>query len=234
MSALVVDIETAGEDWQKIDRQTQNALTDRAKKWRPDSEEDPEDTAMSELGLSPLTGEVVALGVLDVETNKGAVYFQAPGQTIALSEHDGVKLCQQTEKELLEKFWQLSERYTHFVTYNGRTFDIPYLMIRSAIHGLKPTKDLMRNRYLTNQAGNAWHIDLFDQFRFYGSLNGFGSLHLACRAFGIKTPKDGLIDGSKVSEYFHAGRYQEIAEYNARDLFATSELYKKWRATLSF
>lgn len=233
MSALIIDIETAGEDWDKIDSQTKELLVDRVKKWHPEMGDEAEDSAKDELGFSPFTGEIVALGLLDSDTQKGAVYYQAPKKPIADQEKDGMKLCVQTEKEMLEKFWQLSERYTHFVTYSGRTFDIPYIMIRSAIHDIQPNKDLMRGRYLYQQSPNAIHIDLYDQLSFYGAMR-IGGLHLACRAFGIETPKDGEIDGAKVQEYFRAGKYQEIAEYNARDIVSTNALYRKWQKLLAF
>lgn len=233
MSALIIDIETSGEDWEQIDDQTKTLLKDRITRWHPELEDSAEDSARNELGFSPFTGEIVALGLLDSDTNKGAVYYQAPGKKIADQDQGGIKLSVQTEKEMLEKFWTLSDRYTHFITYSGRTFDIPYIMLRSAIHGVQPKKDLMRGRYLYQQSPNAIHIDLYDQMAFYGAMR-IGGLHLACRAFGVETPKDGAIDGAKVAEYYRAGKYQEIAEYNARDLVSTNQLYKKWQKYLAF
>jgi DNA polymerase elongation subunit (family B) len=235
MPALIVDIESSGEDWSALDDQTRQLVLNRQKLFHPEMDEAAiEQQAEEELGLSPFTGEIIAIGVLDCDTVKGAVYYQAPNQTIEEKEERGIKLKVSTEKEMLEKFWQLSDKYTHFVTFSGRTFDIPYLMIRSAIHDLRPKKDLMRGRYLYQQNANAIHIDLHDQFKFYGSLTKLGGLHLACRAFGIETPKDGVIDGKSVPGYFQQGKYQEIAQYNARDLLATRELYLKWQKYLAF
>jgi hypothetical protein len=57
---------------------------------------------------------------------------------------------------------------------------------------------------------------------------------LACRAFGITTPKDGEIDGSKVGQFFKDKKYLDIARYNARDLASTAQLYEKWKQFLSF
>jgi DNA polymerase elongation subunit (family B) len=235
MNALIVDIETAGEDWSAIDEQTRQQMTERVQDFHPDLDETAAvSQARTDLGLSPLTGEIIALGALDCQSASGAVYFQAPEQSLKDREADGVKFKVVSEKELLEKFWQLSAKYETFVTFSGRTFDIPYIMIRSAIHEIRPTKDLMRGRYLYQQAGNAIHIDLHDQLKFYGSLMKLGSLHLACRAFGIATPKDGSIDGKMVSDFYRQKKYQEIAEYNARDLLATRELYLKWQKYLAF
>jgi DNA polymerase elongation subunit (family B) len=236
MDALVIDIETVGESWDNFDEQTQHVLTDRIAKTNPDlSDDELTEKAGSDAGLTPFTGEIVALGALDCQTNKGAVYYTAPGEENEDSEDSGIKLKQsKNEKDLLERFWELSTHYSCFVTFNGRTFDMPYIMLRSAIHGIRPKKDLMKNRYLNYQSANAVHIDLFDQLNFYGSFRNLGGLHLACRAFGIETPKDGAIDGSKVGEYYHAKRYLEIARYNGRDLFATKALYEHWQKLLAF
>lgn len=192
MASIVIDIETAGEDWQEIDTKTQEVLIKKASYQTNVTDLTPEEFAQEQLAVSPLTGEIVALGLLDVETSKGAVYYQAPNKSIADEEYQGLKLKVSSEKEMLTRFWELSERYTHFVTYSGRQFDIPYLFIRSAIHGIRPAKDLMRGRYLYQQSPNAVHVDLYDQLSFYGSMR-IGSLHTVCRAFGIESPKS---DGS--------------------------------------
>lgn len=230
--ALVLDIETAGVSWDTIDQQTQQLLIDREQQ---QSGAEAETAAKNSLGLSPYTGQVIVIGVLDTETRQGAVYFQNPNQTTTAWVTDGIKFQPMSEAKMLEKFWQLTQKYQTFVTYNGRGFDIPFLNIRSAIHQLTPSKDLMRGRYLYQQTADCRHIDLYDQLTYYNSFrfaNG-GSLHLACQAFNIVTPKDGVIDGSKVNQYFIDGRHKEIAEYNARDLVATAKLYHFWQTYLA-
>lgn len=234
MSAIILDIETAGERWANIDDQTQALLIKRIGDRQKCSVEEATEVAQNELGLNPYTAEIVAFGILDVETDKGAVYFQAGSSKVEDWEAAGIRYKTMTETELLQKFWELSARYTHFVTFSGRTFDIPFIMIRSAVRGIRPPKDLMRNRYLNQQFDSAKHVDLYDQLTFYGSfVNRIGGLHLACRAFGIETPKDGELDGSKVGEYYQKGKYRDIAEYNGRDLRATRDLYLKWRELLA-
>ncbi len=232
MGALVVDIETAGEVWENFDEQTKHMLVEKFASRFPESDS-PEDSVIQELGLSPLTGEIVALGIMDVETGKGAVYFQAPGKDIKEKSEGPLTYRAMSEKAILEKFWEISDKYTEFVTFNGRTFDFPYIMLRSAAQGVKPLKDITRARYLYQQAPGAVHIDLYDQMTFYGSMRA-GSLHMFCRAFGIDTPKNETIDGSKVGEFYHKGAYEEIAEYNGRDLEATRQLYLRWKKLLSF
>lgn len=230
MAKLIFDIETIGENWDKLDTTTQEALTRWLKRETVSDEEFEKgvEDIKNGLGFSPLTGEIVVIGVLEVETNKGVVYYQAPGEKHKDFEEEGIKYKALTEKEMLEKFWQGVVEYNEFISFNGRGFDVPFLMIRSAIHGIKPTKDLMSNRYLNNQKFNATHYDLMDLLSFYGAVRRKGSLHLYSRAFGIKSPKEDGVTGDDVKALFEAKEYQKIAKYNVGDLQATKKLYEKW------
>jgi len=233
---LVLDIETIGEDFDALDHATQENLTRWIKK---DSDsEDEYKIALQDLknglGFSPLTGEIVAIGLLDYYKNEGAVYYQAPGQKNEDLKEDGIQFKQMTETDMLRKFWELAERYQVFVTFNGRAFDIPFLVIRSAILGVRPTKDLMRGRYLYQNNPEALHIDLAEQLSFYGAVRRKGSLHLWSRAFGIPSPKSGGVTGDDVGPLFKRGKFLDIARYNVGDIRATRELYSKWEQYLSF
>lgn len=236
MSALIFDIETVGEEFDALDETTQHLLTRWLKK---EYKEEPEYAEVLEdlkngLGFSPLTGQIVAIGVLDELTNTGGVYFQAPETPMEEWTEGGITFRVQSEKEMLEQFWKLAFLAKEFVSFNGRGFDAPFLMIRSAIHKIRPTKDLMANRYLSNQPFNAKHIDLMDQLSFYGSVRKKGSLHLYSRAFGFKSPKSEGITGDDVSRLYKERRYKDIAVYNVADLRATMELYKYWKEFLHF
>lgn len=230
MPTLIFDIETVGEDFDAMDEVTQAALTH----W---IEREAEDEAQAEslladvknrLGFSPLTGEIVAVGVLDAEQNRGAVYFQAPNATLAAVEEDGIKFQPCDEQAILKHFWDVAAKYDQFVSFNGRAFDAPFLMVRSAVHGIRPSKNLMSNRYLSMQRSGAVHIDLLDQLSFYGAA-GKGSLHLWSRAFGIPSPKASGVTGDDVARLFREEKFLELARYNVGDLRATKALYATWR-----
>lgn len=234
MSTLVIDIETIGEDFDSLDETSQHMLTRwlKMESYSEDGYAQALNNIKNEMGFSPLTGQIVAIGALDCEKNKGAVYYQAPGQSNSDIEENGVVFKQKTEAEMLKSFWQGATEYDDFVSFNGRCFDAPYLMTRSAIHKIKPTKNLLSNRYLSLQRG-ARHVDLRDQFSFYGAVRRAGSLHLYCRAFGIKSPKASGIAGDDVARLFKEKKFLEIAKYNAGDLVATKELFEYWRDYLS-
>ncbi|MBU6500965.1 MAG: ribonuclease H-like domain-containing protein [Patescibacteria group bacterium] len=233
---LIIDIETVGEDFNSLDEATQEVLTRWIKKESADEEDYKAalDDLKQGLGFSPLTGEIVAIGVLDYHKNEGVVYYQAPGEKINESSEDGITFKAMPEKEMLQKFWDGAQKYQQFITFNGRGFDMPFLMIRSAIHGIRPTKDLMRGRYLSQQNFDALHIDLFDQLTFYGAVRRKGGLHLWSRAFGIESPKASGVTGDDVSRLFKEKRFLDIAKYNVGDLRATKDLYEKWQTYLNF
>jgi len=237
MSTLIFDIETVGEDFDTLDETSQNVLTHWIKRESEGSGEYAGALAdvKNGMGFSPLTGQIVAIGIYDGEREKGAVYFQSsPKKEEKSFEENGYKFEVMTEKEMLQKFWDIVEKYDTFVTFNGRQFDVPFLMVRSAIHGIRPTKNLLSNRYLHSQVRGASHIDLFDQLTFYGALRRKGGLHLWCRAFGIESPKAQGVDGDDVKALFEDGRGADIARYNSRDLRATHELYQKYTEYLQF
>jgi len=237
MAALVFDIETIGEDFEKLDETSQDVLTRWIKKESESSENYT--AALADLkngmGFSPLTGEIVAIGIYDADRKKGAVYFQnSKNGKDTNFEEDECKFEVMTEKEMLVRFWEVVEKYDTFVTFNGRAFDVPFLMVRSALHGIRPSKNLLANRYLNYQPGHARHVDLLDQLTFYGALRKKGSLHLWCRAFGIESPKAQGVDGDDVKMLYENNKSADIARYNARDLRATSELYARYLEYLQF
>ena len=236
MSKLIFDIETVGENFDELDETTQEVLTRWIKKESANETEYKE--ALKDLkqglGFSPLTGEIVAIGVLDYEKDKGAVYFQAPETKLKETEENGIKYKPMTEKEMLQSFWDGAKNYQEFVSFNGRGFDVPFLMVRSAIHNIRPSKDLMHGRYLYQQLNDSKHIDLLDQLTFYGSVRKKGGLHLWARAFGIESPKAKGVTGDDVGKLFKEKKFLEIAKYNVGDLIATKKLFEYWEKYFKF
>ncbi len=230
MRRVVIDIEAVGYEFDQFDELTKKGILENIKA--------PLGTPEYEQGLlsltkpfqfSPLLGEVVVIGIYDLEQKTGVVSFQAPGEEIGEFTEDGVVYKQRSEKSMLESFWGGIGAYDECITFNGRGFDIPYLIARSGILRVHVTRDLMSNRYNNRSWGGIVHVDLYDQFRYYGAVQHAGSLHLWTQAMGIASPKDGEIAGKDVAEAFRNGRAVDIARYNARDLIATAELYARWK-----
>lgn len=236
MPKLVIDIETVGknlEDFDEISR-------DYFQHWAEQAADSPEHVEHElkkieeDFSFSPLTAQVVCIGLLNPDTHKGKIYYQNPDKPHYQFSENNIQFESLSEKEMLEKFWQDIKAYDEFITFNGRGFDIPFLMIRSAIHKIKVTKNLLSNRYLNSQFKGAKHVDLADQLKFYGAVYGRGyNLHLYCQAFGIRSPKSEGVSGAHVKEMFQQGRYNDIARYNVDDIVATAELYKIWQTYLN-
>ena len=234
---LVFDIETIGENFDALDKVTQDALTRWLEREAYDKEEYTRllQDIKDGLGFSPLTGEVVAVGVLEIGSEKGGVYYQTPGMKAERVEEEGMVFeAMREEADILKKFWEIAKSYQVFVTFNGRSFDVPFLMVRSAIRGIRPTKNMMAGRYLYQQHADAIHIDLLDQLSFQGAVRRKGSLHLWARAFGIKSPKEDGVSGDDVGRLFKEKKFREIAEYNVADIVATKELYERWNLFIRF
>ena len=222
MSRLILDIETVGKDFESLDKAIQEYLLRYAET------EDEKEEVKDRLSFYPLTAEIVTIGLLDPDINTGIVFFQTAGDPLLPFEEDNVRYETGTEKEILKKFWNVIKKYDKFITFNGRGFDCPFILIRSAIHRIRPTKDLMPNRY------NDTHTDLLDQLTFYGASRRRFNLDMWCRAFGIKSPKEGGITGYEVKDLFKAGRDIDIAKYCVGDLRATKELLTYWENYIRF
>lgn len=222
MSRIIFDIETVGRDFESLDNATQEYLLRYAET------EDEKEEIKDRLSFYPLTAEIVAIGLLNPDTQKGFVFFQTIGEPLLPFEEDNVRYETGTEREILEKFWNVIKDYNQFITFNGRGFDCPFILIRSAVYKIKPKKDLMPNRY------NDTHIDLLDQLTFYGASRRRFSLDMWCKTFGIKSPKEGGITGYEIKDLFKAGRYIDIAKYCVGDLRATKELLNFWESYIRF
>lgn len=228
MSTLVFDIETVGEDWEALDPVTQSSLS----RWINQTAKNLEEHSVllanlkAGLGFSPFTGFVVAVGIYDVERGKGVVYYSGHGNEA--DETVGVYTYKErSEEAMLAEFWDGARHYDTFVTYNGRGFDVPFLVHRSLSHNIMPTKDLLEGRYPYQQK-SCRHVDLQDELSFFGALRRAPSLHLLCRAYGIESPK-GEVGGDDVAKLFASKKFRDIALYNSRDVTATHELYKVWQ-----
>ncbi|KXK00827.1 MAG: putative 3'-5' exonuclease [Parcubacteria bacterium OLB19] len=213
MSTLIFDIETVGEKWNEFDEITKTVLTRWVDKIARSDEEKNNlllDIEAS-LGFSPLTGFVVAIGLYDLERKKGVVYYA--GEEDCEDKIEGLYTYKQrNEKEMLTEFWEGAQHYDTFVTFNGRGFDVPFLLHRSVVNGVKPTKNLMEGRY-PSQQHSCRHVDLQDELTFFGAMSRRPSLHLFCRAYGIKSPKE-EISGDDVAELFLCKkRFRDIALY---------------------
>ena len=230
---LAFDIEVVAYDYEsRYDEETKEYLMKYAV---TDAEKE---NVKSNLVFNPFTSFVVAIGVLDVNKEKGCVYLntgEATAESIILSKDNICVKCGD-EKQVIENFWRIIEakNYNGFITFNGREFDCPFLMLRSFILGIKPSFNLMSGSDFTFKD---YHVDLLKELTFhkhspYGARRKF-SLDFYCKQLGIPSPKAEGISGDKVGELYGNKEYVQLAEYCIGDVIAEVELYKKWYETLN-
>ncbi len=224
MKKLVIDIETVGLPWDELDGYVREFLL------RGVGEGEVEEMRRAG-GLSPFRGRIVTIGVINLEDGRSCALYEVPGQTDLHIEKAGLRTyLSGTEKQILEKFWEFFEPDSRFISFNGRQFDGPFLMIRSAVNGVRPVRDLVGQRYELHP-----NCDLREALSFFGTPNFRQvrfNLDLACKTFGVLTSKSEGHDGRDVEPMYRAGRYREIADYCLDDVRATGELYQKLVPTL--
>ena len=229
MRTIVFDIETSAYPFESLTESQQEYLLRYAEKEKDvELRSEKVDNAIRYLSLYPFTAKVVAIGIYDINKNKSFVYYESRDNEESFVEEKNIHYKGLNETEILESFWRIVEVTDRVVTFNGRTFDVPFLMLRSALLKIKPSRNLLTSRY-----DKSFHIDLLDQFTFHGLTRKF-NLDFYCNAFGIESPKSKGISGMDVKTLYDAGKVKEIAVYCGNDIFATSELFKIWDEFLNF
>jgi DNA polymerase elongation subunit (family B) len=223
VKTVVFDIETVSFPWLELDPMQRERLTRYA--------EDHEDFLRRKAGgsFSPYTGKIVVVAMLNPDTGKGGVWYEAAERCEVKSDDGLFDFVGCAEKEMLSEFWAALSKFDRVVTFNGRTFDGPFLSVRSAIHGLLPSKNLLGYRYSMET-----HVDLLEVLTFQGAVSRdqTPTLHSACVAFGIPSPKSEEMHGYAVGDAYREGRLAEIADYCRRDVEATAALYRRLESTL--
>ena len=229
-NTIIFDIETVGERFDDMDERTQEMQTKHLKTTAENQEEYDRGLKLLKegMGFSPLTGFIVAIAMLDVESNYLGLYYldkENNGKEIHETIHDmPTVLRAYDEKTMLEKFWDKVSNAGRVVSFNGRKFDGPFLNARSMKHEVPVTADLVGYRY----SWPAFHIDLFDHLTYFGTSGFKGNLHMWCRAMGIGSPKADGISGEDVAGMYQDGKVLDIARYSAGDIIATRDLYFRW------
>lgn len=244
---FVFDIETVGLPLEYFDEAQQEYLLRNAQ-----TEEDRE-KKVREFALSALTAKVVCIGIMIMEWNsegeavcirQGALILD---ETLPTGKKQKVELADGTfaqasdEHTLLTTFWKMLADYfdhSYLVSFNGKEFDAPFLMLRSAACKVRPSKKIVDMNKSWDKVQK--HIDLLKELTFntYGAnMSGAArrfNFDFYARAFGITSPKAEGVHGGNVAEFYAEGRIKEIAEYCMRDVRATWELYRYWREYLDF
>jgi uncharacterized protein YprB with RNaseH-like and TPR domain len=150
-------------------------------------------------GLEPDLCEIVALGMQHVGGDP---------EVRTRQDHD--------EAAMLEWFWE-SVGPRRFVGHNILQFDIPVLIRRSQLLGVKhPVVNI--DRYRTP------HIDTLQRLSFNGAIT-LRSLGFYARIFGVSS--DDTVKGSDIPQLVVDGNWQAIHDHCKSDIATTSALAAK-------
>jgi hypothetical protein len=197
---VVFDIETLAYPLASFDAQQQEYLLRFAR-----TEEERSD-ALLKMNLSPFTARVIAVAMLNPDTLQGRVFYEHPGGQRTAIDDGLVELLPCAEEELLTRFWDAVSHYPRIITFNGRAFDGPFLMLRSAMLGVPSTRNLVPHRFSA-----AEHCDLLEQLTFYGesSLSTSAARHSVSGARRRGGSRDSISARSSARE--DTARWRNIA-----------------------
>lgn len=209
MKTLSLDIETIA-DPSKIDQlppvEAAKSLKDSAKIQADIAEK--QQAQRDKMGLDPTTNLICSLATRDVDTGEENAWLLNPDLS--------------NEREILENFWELAHQYDKFVTFNGIAFDVPVIRFHSMIHQVRPSVDIACNKYRIDN-----HIDI-RMILANGDQYAKGDQDYYCKLIlGPDQGKPAGIDGSMVQQFWDAGLYNEIKEYNMDEVRKLRLLYHR-------
>lgn len=141
------------------------------------------------------------------------------------------KMPGENEKELIENFFNMiNKSKPRLVSFNGKGFDLPVLVLRAMKYGLDASSYLddkdKWNNYKSKFAENK-HCDLLE------SLSGFGNrgmrLDLLCKMMDFPGKYD--VSGDQVSRLFYENKLEKIEEYCESDVLNTYLLFLQYELT---
>ena len=222
---LVFDIETYGDIFEEYPENMQKYFMQYA-----DTDE-KKNEVIEQFPFNPLTSKIVALGMMDYFEKNGCILINCEQDNVLKQNNSCFNYIKGDEVKILKTFWDtiIAKEYNMFVTFNGREFDCPFIMLRSVFHKIKPSYNLMEGSDFNFKN---YHIDLLKEFTFYthsgrGARRKF-SLDFYCQKFGIPSPKKDGVSGNMVKNLYDNRKYQEIADYCIGDVVAEGELFKYW------
>jgi 3'-5' exonuclease len=129
-----------------------------------------------------------------------------------------VQVLHGDEKEILQNFWKLAAESNLFVGHNVLDFDLRFIYQRSVIHGIRPSREISFARFRSSPVYDTMH-----EWSKWG--RDYVGLDALAKALNIPSPKTDL-DGSKVYEYYRAGRFEEIFSYCKGDVDTVRRVYR--------
>lgn len=139
---------------------------------------------------------------------------------IGLKDKNGFTAIRGEEKDILVKFWGIVKDYSIFVTHNGYGFDIPFIVVRSAINKIEYHNKIWLNKFSMMGSNH------FDTMLFFNQNGVFtsGRIDIIAKTLNIEIP-DGRFDGREVERLYKDGKIDEIIEHCRQDVEITEKVY---------
>lgn len=134
-----------------------------------------------------------------------------------------------SEKDLITGLFQyLRKIHPRFISFNGKTFDMPVLKYRAMLYNISldwfyKSGDKWNN--YSSRYSVDWHCDLLEAFSDFGS-SARVRMNEVCAMLGL--PGKMEIDGSMVEQMYYEGKIQEIRDYCELDVLNTYILYLRY------
>lgn len=196
------------EAWEKQNKKPRKGVLDIVRSIRCSRMPDPDSEAkkIKTMSVTPEYLQIVAIGI---------AHGDGEIQGFISDDHIGGTV---TEADLLDWFWATVKDSVSLVGFNILGFDLPAIMVRSAILGVKPSRIF---------DSKPWGNDVIDlMLKRWPKGNQFGMKH-AAKLYGIEPPA-GDMDGSQTFKMWQEDPLK-VREYVMSDVFVTRELKKKWK-----
>lgn len=177
--------------------------------------------ALEKFALNPLTGRIILIGILldkipPLYEEKDFIKYSVNGESVYYIGFDDAD-----EVKLLSKWWQLFSWYTLndslMVTYNGKQFDLPFILHRSIILNVKIPRKIQMKNYLSK----------YDHSVHFDGFNWFGSGSLVEWSYRLGAGDSLQRDGGKIGGWYEAGKMDLIKDKNKIDLAQSYSIYQK-------
>lgn len=126
-----------------------------------------------------------------------------------------------TEKKMLEDFWEIAKDARLFIGFNNMDFDLRFIYQRSVINNIKPSQNLNFARYRSDPI-----FDIMWEWRKWAKDPSI-SLDDLAKALGIESSKGGDIEGRNVWNAYQKGKLRQICDYCKKDVEVTRAIYNK-------
>lgn len=212
---ITKDFDELSEKYPELKKQFLNYFDWFIKRFPEDKDLEPSQIFVNRAALVPEFSRIVCASFAFV-TPDGKVHKQT------FSDKNETKLLRDIN-DLMNKVFKLD---FWLCGHNIKMFDIPMLLKRMVINGIKPSP------LLPNYDTKPWEIKAVDTLDIWRMGNNFGlaSLELMCAAMGVPSPKEGEVTGNRVHEaYYDFDQLDLIVEYCERDVLVLIDVIKKFK-----